>query len=77
MGARLNLARSRGGWTLLRRFEVTDPRGLGVVAHVHLVHYVDEVRNDPGSRHRNSQTAEQLVFDFHHPWSRCRPGDPS
>lgn len=60
-----------------RRFEITDLRVFGVVAHVHLVDYVEDLKADLRLRVTSDQTAEQLAFDFDHQWSHRHPGDPS
>lgn len=65
------------GGRLPVRFEVIDPRGLGVAAYVHLSDYIEELRNDVSSRIQEGQANEQLELDFCHPWSRRPAGDPS
>ena len=59
------------------RLAVTDLRALGVIAHVYLVDHMEDLKADLRLGVIGGQTAEQLEFDFRHPWSRRHPGDPS
>ena len=74
---------SPSSWFLLvtgnpqpRRFAITDLRVLGVVAHVHLVDYVEDLKSDLRLRVTSSHTEEQLAFDFSQQWLR-QPGNGS
>lgn len=76
---------SPSSWFLLvtgngqsRRFAITDLRVLGVVAHVHLVDYVEDLKSDLRLRVTGDQANEQLAFDFSQEWSRpTTHGSPS
>ena len=60
-----------------RRFEITDVRVLGVIAHVYLVDHIEDLKNDLRLRVTGSQTDEQLEFNFRQTWSPPHPADPS
>ena len=60
------------------RFVVADLRALGVVAHVYLVDFIEELKADLRLRVTGGKTDEQLAFDFSQEWPRpTTHGSPS
>ena len=55
------------------RFKITDLRILGVIAHVYLVDYVEDLKADLRLRVTGGQTNEQMEFDFNQQWPRRSP----
>ena len=47
----------------LHRFEVDDIIGVGVVAHIHIIDYVAELRSDLARRHRDRALVDGMDFD--------------